>query len=537
MQGIKRGSLLWIAAAFLLCGVLHVLFYRVQYAWNFAEIYCGCVCVFWALSVRKRVTDRRLRRLLLLIAGLLLVYELLQVCRFTLFPSSPAELDHLLWYAYYLPKTALPLLCLALALGVHRPENEPLPRWFRLLLLAAGLMAVGVLTNDLHQCFVSFPGAWTDDGTEKNGWLYYLINALIFGSYFAAFLLLLRKSRVFRGQRLRWLPLIPLGAGLLYFALYALNLGKRVFGVRVWNAGEVLVFLLVGALECCIQTGMIPANTDYEKLFALAKLPAAILDGDGKLCYATLGAEGALRETEGRELRRHPIHGGRVEWFVDVAPLLALNRELREAAQRIENRNSYLAAETRVRAEKAEVETRNRIYEAVVRAIRPQSEQIDALLEDRSAPYEQRLRRVAVLSAYIKRRCNMELLAESGSLPVRELQLAASESMSCLRLLEVETAVSLEGEGELPAPMVIAAYEDLETVIEDCMDSLDALMVFCSAAPGRLDARLLLRSAALTLNPGQLSPGDGSFVRRLSVTKDGQDLILAFSYTEGGGDL
>ena len=69
------------------------------------------------------------------------------------------------------------------------------------------------------------------------------------------------------------------------------------------------------------------------------------------------------------------------------------------------------------------------------------------------------------------------------------------------------------------------------------MDSLDALMVFCSAAPGRLDARRLLRSAALTLNPGQLSPGDGSFVRRLSVTKDGQDLILAFSYTEGGGDL
>ena len=531
MQGIKRGSLLWIAVAFLLCGVLHVLFHRVQYAWNFSEIFCGCVCVFWALSVRKRVTDRRLQRLLLHIAGLLLAYEFLQVCRYSLYPSSP-RLDKILLYAYYIPKTALPLLCLSLALGLHRPESKPLPAWFRLMLAAACLMVIGVMTNNLHRCFVSFSGNRSDDGSERNGWLYYLINAFNFVNYFAAFFLLLRKSRVFRGQRFRWLPLIPLGAGLLYFAVYALNLGKRFFGVRVWNTGEILVFLMVGALECCIQTGMIPANTDYEHLFTMAKLPAAILDENDVPRYTTAAADYPFRAAEGLQILRHPIHGGSVEWVADVSRLRAVNRALAEAAQKIEIRNGYLAAEAKIRAEKAEMETRNRIYDSVLQAVRPQLERISALLDSPDGSFEDRLKRIAVLSAYVKRRSNMELLAEADSLPARELHLALNESAVYLRGMGAAAAVTMESGCLLPAGLVIAAYEQTERVIEDSMDSIAGLMVHVLAEPGRLTLRMLLQNGGLTLQTNRPASAEPGFLQSVSFAQEGRDLLLIFRYAD-----
>lgn len=537
MGGINKRVLWMLAGAYLLCGALHLFLYDVDYLDGFSDCLCCVLTLVWALSVRKRVTQRQLRRLLICVAYLMIVYICLQLCRYLLV-LHPLWARRWLWYAYYIPANSFPVLLLALGLEIYRPKDKPLGWGFWAMAALFALLTVAVLTNDLHFWFKSFPsGVLDDDGREVSGWLYYLLSVCTYGTYILCFGILLRKSRRFGGQGWRWLPLIPLVVAVTYFLLYPLDLGHRWFGARVWNMGQMLCLSLISGLECLIQTGLIPANTDYDRLFSLAKLPAVILDRQGQPRYITAAGSYPLPESPNWQKMQHPIPGGSIEWAADAAPLLRLNRELEEAARSIEARNAYLSEQTKIRAQRTELETRNRIYEKIFRAVKPQLEQINDLLADRENPFGLRLRAISLRSAFIKRRSNMELLAEDGKLSSAELYLAVSETLTYLRLAGAEAAVYAEGEGRYDAAMIIAAYEQLLRVMEACGDSLSRLMVFLLAAPGAVTMRLLLQAEDLTLAE---SPGDDTargFVQTVSITKSGPDLLLVFRYEEGGGAL
>ena len=112
MSGIRKNVLLSIAAAFLLCGVLKSVLYYNNFTFGFSQLFTGSFVLIWGNTIQKRVTDRRLRRLLLAIAGLLLFQLLLQLIRYDLFVGV-YPFRRWLWYIYYVPMTAVPVLCLA----------------------------------------------------------------------------------------------------------------------------------------------------------------------------------------------------------------------------------------------------------------------------------------------------------------------------------------------------------------------------------------------------------------------------------------
>ena len=534
MGGINKRILFALAAAYVVCGALHILLYNVDYLDGLTDYFCCVLTLIWAMSVRKRVTQRQLRVLLIAIALMLLLYFCLQLCRYLLV-RKPLWAQRWLWYAFYIPMDAFPALILALALRIYRPADKPLGWGYWAMAALFVIMTLLVLTNDLHFWFKSFPsGVLDDDGREKSGWLYYLISACIYGTYILSFFIILRKSRRFGGQGWRWLPLVPLGVGILYFLLYPLDLGHRWFGARVWNMGQMLSLCLISGLECLIQAGLIPANTDYDRLFSLAKLPAVILDRRGQPKYITAAGRYPLPSSPDWQIRQHPIPGGSVEWAADTAPLLRLNQELEEAARTIEARNTYLSEQAKIRAQRAELETRNRIYDNVLQAVKPQLDQINALLEDRQTPFEQRLQAISIRSVFIKRRSNMELLSEDGRLSSTELYLAVSETVTYLRLAKAEAAVFAEGEGRYGAALIIAAYEQLQTIIEACGSSLSKLMVFLLAAPGAVTLRVLLQAEDVTMVGASADAGGRGFAQTVSVTKSGPDLLLVFRYEEGG---
>ena len=533
MAGINRRVLVALGGGFVLLGLLRVLLYGVPFFSCFAQFFCAVVVLVWAASVHKRITNRRLRRLLLSAAALLLFYLALQVCRYGIFHDRTV-LCRYCWYLFYLPLTTFPVLLLAVALVIHQPEGWRLPLWFWVLAGGAGLMVLGVLTNDLHMWFKYFPGpVWTDDGTEQSRWLFYAVSTFSYPVYFLDYGIILYKCRVTTG-RLRLLPLAPLITAVVYFLIYPIKLDLNLLGFRILNIGEVLVFCLIGGVEICIQTGMIPANTDYERLFALAKVPAVILDDQETLHYATAGADYPFPDREGLQVMTHPIHGGRIVWTADVEGLTGLNRELTDAAQQLEARNAYLTDQTQLRAEKTELETRGRIYDDVGRATRAQSERIAALLEAEEPAFETRLRQIAVLSAFIKRRGNMVLIEENGRLPFEELGLAVAESLSCLRLCGVSAASFSTGAGDFPAPVITDAYEALESAFEACLDGLLELLIYLDAQETALRMRVLIRAEDPDLRPFGAPPDLPGWSRQISVTGTGEDRILVYLYAKGG---
>ena len=192
---------------------------------------------------------------------------------------------------------------------------------------------------------------------------------------------------------------------------------------------------------------------------------------------------------------------------------------------------------TDTRAVQAETQTRTEIYDSITRIIRPQAEQITALLNAEAPGFDARLRRIAVLSAYIKRRSNMELIAENGIMPFEELTLAVSESLRYVRLSGVNATSFCEGSGSFPAPVVTDAYGQIEQVLESSLDDLHDLMIYLDAGEGRLSVRLLIRADDLSFRTEGSPPALPGYTRELSVTKNEQDMILAFVYVGGGAAL
>ena len=538
MLGIGKRNLCLICLCALLSGVLHMALYDVDFFDGFTQLYCAAFSLIWGISIQKRITDTRLRRFLLAIVFSLVLYVILQAAKYNLFPES-IPMRRYLWYAFYLPFTMAPAFCYLTAVSVHRPPEERLPARVFLIPAACFLAGLIILTNDLHFLFRSFPdGVMIDNGSEKKGILSDPIYALVFLTYAAAIIIMLRKGRHIENRRLRWLPLVPLGMGIAYYLLYSLKIDSRLFGMRIWNIGEVLVFCLVGSLEACIQVGLIPANTVYGELFPLSGLSAVIRDTEGAVRFSSGPDPEPSSGNAWLQQMDHPIAGGSVEWTVDLSPLHELNQAIGDAAQQLEARNAYLADEAKVKEEKSALETRNRIYEHIMHAVQPQLDSIHELLEQKEPPFDSRLRQIVPRCTYIKRRSNMELLAEKdGTLPLEELSMAVLEMTETLKLCGVN-AISVSGaHGDLPAPVVVDALLQIQRIIEAFMNVLSDLMIVLNttADPEGLSVRVMLSTHDWYTMPEFAPWSDGGFSREVSVSGESTDLILQLAYGKGGG--
>ena len=217
-----------------------------------------------------------------------------------------------------------------------------------------------------------------------------------------------------------------------------------------------------------------------------------------------------------------------------LTQLRTLNESLAEAIQQIEARNAYLAEENKTRQERAELETRSRLYDRVSSIVRPQLDQIEARIRaaDGAASFEAQLPRIAVLCAYVKRRSNMELMA-ADELPLEELAAAIRESLENIRLCGAGAALQIVGHGEYPAGMIVAAYEHFEDIVEASMDSFTELLVVLRAEEDRLTLRMLLQADAIEY-AARPHPEDAGFTRQLTVSTDNPDTLVTLILTKGG---
>ena len=527
----SRRSFVGFLVAFLLCGLGHIVLYGVPFTFCFSQLFCGSFTLLWALSIQKRVTDNRIRQLLLGVAFFLMLYYTLQIARYRLLsPDAPAF--HYCWYAYYVPMLMVPLLAFYLSLFIHRPPEARLPRISHLALLITAVLFAGLFTNDRYHLFFRFRTEYPDDAAiASRGTFFYLYFAFFISLLLIAFFIILRKMRLSGYGRYRYIPVIPPVLEGIYLLLNLLRLQPAIHGIPIWQMGETFGFFMLAFLESCLQLGMIPVNQDYEKFFALMESAAVIRDQSGTAIYRTAGAAAGF-PPPGTEtiLQAHPIRGGSLAWSVDLAHLSRLNAELAEASQQMGTRNAYLQKENEIQKEKAEFTLRNRLYDEVRTAVSPQLSRISAFLQKDPSPpdLQAALPAIAVTGAYIKRRSNMELMGESGSLPVEELFTALAESLQYLELAGVKTVLSPFGNGEYDASLVKTAYEDFGRLVEAALPALTGLVLTVRAEKARLTLRYLLTAPGMTVTA--LFPEETAGLRQLSYETDGPDTHLVFSY-------
>ena len=85
----KPNRLLTIVLVFLMGGAAHVFLYGVDIADSICQILYGTSILLWGNNISTRVTDKRIRLLLLTMVVFFALSFLMQVCRFSLlFPSK-----------------------------------------------------------------------------------------------------------------------------------------------------------------------------------------------------------------------------------------------------------------------------------------------------------------------------------------------------------------------------------------------------------------------------------------------------------------
>ena len=449
-----------------------------------ALIYIGLLAA-WGISVQTRIIQTQVRRYLLVIAGLMLLWLTLRTVKYNTYHMTA---ERFLWYGYYLPMLFIPVLAVLVALSLGKPENYRLPKWTHFLYLPSALLFLLVLTNDLHQLVFFFPTGVLSTREYDYGIGYYVVLAWMVLCAAAALAIILAKCRIPQSRRYLWLPVVPFALALGYCAAYI----KGVYWVWLL-AGDLTVsmcLIITAIFESCIQCSLIQSNTHYAELFHASTIGALITDRDFSVACAAenarsvdsqtlmAAAESPVVTADGIRISEAPIRWGHVFWEDDISPMLAVLKELDATREELQSYGSILQAENAQKARRKKLEEQERLYRAMQEKAAAPAVRLSNLakalqgVQDADAA-RFLLWKMTVIGAYLKRRSNLIFLADrDGMVPVSEVALCLNESMDNLRLHVRRCASRLDFEGELRLETAAALYDFFEAAIELAMDDL-----------------------------------------------------------------
>ena len=453
-------------------------------------IYIFLLCA-WCRSVRVRIVQTQVRRYLLAISALMVLWILLRSIKFSI---ENTDAERWLWYFYYFPMLFIPMLSVFVSRSLGKGEDFRLPRWTKLLYLPTLLLLLLVLTNDLHQQVFSFPsGVLSDQAYRYESGYFFVLGweALCAGF---AFLSMAKNCRIPCSRRIRWLPLVPLALSMAYAYAYV----KKAHWVWVL-AGDITVaqcLMFTGIFESCIQCGLIQSNRGYDELLEATTLPVQITDENFCTKHASATMRPPLPQSELRQitqdtvqldddtlLKRHKLRRGWAFWKEDVSELNQLRQELELACDELRDVGDVLAAENAQHARLLKLTEENRLYDMMeaqtARQIAMLQERLTELKKtDDPARAERLLGQIIVIGTYIKRRNNLIFVGvQRGSISVQELRLCLNESAENLCLYGAECSALIKGDGQLSIEQATAAYSLFEAVVEAELESLRSLLV------------------------------------------------------------
>jgi hypothetical protein len=445
----------------------------------------------WCYSLWIRIVQTQVRRYLLAISVLMVLWILLRSIKFSI---ENTDAERRLWYFYYFPMLFIPMLSVFVSRSLGKGENFRLPRWIKLLYVPTLLLLLLVLTNDLHQQVFSFPsGVLSDQAYRYEGGYFFVLGweALCAGF---ALLSMVKNCRIPRSRRMRWLPLVLLALSLAYACAYV----KKVHWVWVL-AGDMTVsqcLIFASILECCIQCGLIQSNLGYDELFEATSLPVQITDHAFCSQYVSVAMQGALPQSELRKmqqdavhlsndtlLKRHRLRRGWVFWKEDISALNQVQQELELTRDELRDTGDVLAAENAQRARWLKLTEENRLYDMMEAQTARQIAMLrDLLAELQKTEDPDRARhllgQVIIIGTYVKRRSNLIFVGvQRGAISAQELRLCLNESSENISAYGADCKTIVKGEGQLTVEQATQVYDLFEAVVETELESLRALLI------------------------------------------------------------
>ena len=435
--------------------------------------------VIWGACLHRRILHHGARRAVLLLIAMLLLWELTRMAKILTFVHD-SSLERMLWYLFYVFRAGLSVALLWIAWGSDEDVLErTMPPWLKTVFGINLLLAVLVLCNDLHHQFFYF--TWDTEmmeWSEHLAWGTYVYWTIWFIEIFAALLLLLEKAK--QQQVLRPAMTLPF---LLFACFVTYSIAYQYVAWVRWpelTAVTALFFLLLG--ELCLRTGLMPSNRFHAAFFTNAQLAMRLVNAAGDIVFASA----ARWDAEGRDTHtaRMELRGGAILWQEDLSLLHEQQRRLALTRDALRRSHELLRREHGIRKNLLSLTLRRALsdeLEAILAAKRPLlrrfREQLMAT-EDKGE-VTQLLRRLNLLSSYLKKRCVLFLKGqEDGRIRTDELAMAVSEICTYLRPLGLRVGVEWTQPKSLRAQTALALF-DAFTELLRCAAAEGTESVFC----------------------------------------------------------
>lgn len=441
--------------------------------------------VLWMISIRRRILNPSIRKMLLTVGGLLLFWQVVRVIKYD-YIIITESIGRYLWYCFYIPMVLVPLIGVFVVSHIGKGEGYHSPKWMYLLLVPAFFLIAVVFTNDLHQKVFTFnPHFYNYNFDYGYGFMYIAVMAWFVCLALFFVIGLMVKSRVPGSKRFQALPLVIAVLGILFWGSYSA-------GLIECDLTAVDCIIIIMLLESAIQSGLIPSNMNYRHLFDASTVSAEITDKNFSVRYKTQGADDtpkallqkALSDPEQMGdyvLHGQPVHAGYVFWKDDIRPVNRLMESISEANDVLSENNELLRAEIALREKRVQADEKTRLYDNIARALSPQLNKVESLIasaRNGSMDEKRALSEICVISAYIKRKANLILLSdECASLPTDEMLLSIKESMKNLTLMGVDGSASDWVNEETDVNSILALFDFFEAVVEAHLGSMKELNV------------------------------------------------------------
>ncbi len=465
--------------------------------------------VLWMISIRRRILNPFIRKMLLTVGGLLLFWQVVRVIKYD-YIIITEPIGRYLWYCFYIPMVLVPLIGVFVVSHIGKGEGYHSPKWMYLLLVPAFFLIAIVFTNDIHQKVFTFnPHFYNYNYDYGYGFMYIAVMAWFVCLALFFVIGLMVKSRVPGSKRFQALPLVIAVLGILFWGSYSA-------GLIECDLTAVDCIIIIMLLESAIQSGLIPSNMNYRHLFDASTISAEITDKDFSVRYKTQGADDTpkalLQKTLSDPeqmgdyvLHSQPIHAGYVFWKDDIRPVNRLMESIAEANNVLSENNELLRAEIALREKRVQADEKTRLYDNIARALSPQLNKVESLIasaRNGSMDEKRALSEICVISAYIKRKANLILLSdETAFLPTGEMLYSLKESIKNLTLLGINGSVNDLVNEETDADSIFALYDFFETIVEAHLGSINKVDVKIVKHENALALRMELSSASAAFHP------------------------------------
>ena len=171
----------------------------------------------WAFSIQTRIIHNQIRKILLMIAFLMIMWFLIRNEKYIYALTFP-NLARYLWYLYYLPMLLIPSFAVMIAKSIGLSYDEKLESKSKWIVLVALLLFVMVMANDFHQLVFTFPddSVVYSDSAYSYGFGYLLIVLFLLYCGITTIYTLYKNSRLLNRNAAIIVPILPIVVLMIY---------------------------------------------------------------------------------------------------------------------------------------------------------------------------------------------------------------------------------------------------------------------------------------------------------------------------------